>query len=149
MPAVRALDGEIICQMVGSEMPDSLRAAEAPGLRMVGPVPKLADLFGQVRLTVAPLTFGAGVKGKVLESLAAGIPCACTPIAAEGLDLPAALQAVIAETPADLAQVIRRLHTDEAFNADCARVGLAYVAKALSEGRLDALMREVAQSRPG
>ena len=63
-----------------------------------------------MRLTVAPLAFGAGIKGKVLESLAAGVPCVCSPIAAEGLDLPEALTRWIAGDTHGLARAILTLH---------------------------------------
>ncbi len=142
MPLVRALDPTLECLLVGSDMPDALRAAERPGLRMLGHVPDVAEVLSRVRLTVAPLLFGAGVKGKVLESLAAGVPCACTPVAAEGLDLPPALQALVAGTPAELARVIHRLHEDAALNAGCAGAGLEHVAAQMSEARLDGLLRE-------
>ena len=58
----------------------------------MGYIKDLTEIFDRVRLTVAPLNFGAGIKGKVIESLAAGIPCVCTPLAAEGLDFPTALR---------------------------------------------------------
>ena len=99
MPLVRAQDDGIECLLVGSNMPDTLKSAVAPGIRPIGRIEDLSGLFDRVRLTVAPLAFGAGVKGKVLDSLAAGVPCACTPIAAEGLDLPAMFDTVTAPDP--------------------------------------------------
>ena len=149
MPLVREQDDGIECLLVGSNMPDSLKSAVAPGIRPVGRIDHLPGLFDQVRLTVAPLAFGAGVKGKVLDSLAAGVPCACTPVAAEGMDLPDALSATIAPDAAGLAATILRLHGDEAFNQACSAAGLAYVAAMLSETRLDSLMREVVGLRAG
>ncbi len=143
MPLVRAQDDSIECLLVGSNMPDSLKAAAAPGDPPVGRVENLPGLFDRIRLTVAPLAFGAGVKGKVLDSLAAGVPCACTPVAAEGMDLPGTLDQAIAPDAAGLAAAILRLHGDEAFNASCSAAGLAYVGATLSETRLDTLMREV------
>ena len=148
LPLLRACDPSLECLFAGSDMPDSLCAAERPGVRMLGQVPDLASLFGQVRLTVAPLAFGAGVKGKVLDSLAAGLPCACTPIAAEGLDLPQSLSELVAETPAALAEVILRLHEDAGFNALCSEAGLSFIADNWSQSRLDALMQAVAHPRP-
>jgi glycosyltransferase involved in cell wall biosynthesis len=141
MPLVRAEDDSIVCRLVGSNMPDSLKAAASPGIQPVGRVESLPGLFDQIRLTVAPLAFGAGVKGKVLDSYAAGVPCACTPIAAEGLDLPETLLGTVTPDAAGLAKMILRLHNDEAFNQACSTAGLAYVADVLSEARLDALMR--------
>ncbi len=141
MPAVHRINPSIECRLVGSAMPDVLRQIVGPGVRSDGYVEDLAGLFDQLRLTVAPLTYGAGVKGKVLESLAAGIPCACTPVAAEGMDLPDDLQAIVAPDAASLAAAIVKLHEDAAFNAQCRAVGLSYVRQALSERRIDGLMQ--------
>ena len=142
MPMVREQEPELECLLVGSSMPDTLRAAVVPGVKAVGHVDDLPALFNQVRLTVAPLAFGAGVKGKVLASLAAGVPCVCTPVAAEGLDLPDALSGLVAPAAAGLAAAIVRLHRDEAYNRSCSEAGLAYVNRMLGETRLDTLMRE-------
>jgi len=143
MPAVAALDTEIPCLLVGSGMPDSLRALATvrPGVEAVGHVVELASVFDRVRLTVAPLAYGAGVKGKVLDSLAAGVPCVCTPAAAEGLDLPEPLAELVADTSAGLARSIAALHGDEGLNRACSESGLAYVAEHLSDGRVDRLMQ--------
>jgi hypothetical protein len=125
-------------------MPEALQAAIAPGVRSVGFVDDLAGLFDEIRLTAAPLNFGAGLKGKVLESLAAGLPCACTPVAAEGMDFPATLQSMVGIGERGLADVILRLHDDEALNAACSQAGLDYVVANMSDARVDAAMREAA-----
>ena len=143
MPEVRALWADIPCLLAGSGIPDSVRtlAAAQPEVEALGHVPDIAALFDRVRLTIAPLTYGAGVKGKVLDSLAAGVPCVCTPAAAEGIDLPEPLAALVEETPAGLAKSIVALHGDEALNRACAEAGLRYVSERLSEARVDAAMR--------
>ena len=142
MPLVRAEDPSIECMLVGSNMPDTLKAVASPGIISVGQVEDLPGLFDRIRLTAAPLAFGAGLKGKVLESLAAGVPCACSPVAAEGMELPDSLLSMVGADAAGLAAQILRLHNDEAYNEACRAAGLAFVAEALSEERLDALMRE-------
>ena len=149
MPAV-SIEPAIPCLLVGSGMPHSLQALAASrlGVEAVGQTPDLATVFDRVRLTVAPLAYGAGVKGKVLDSLAAGIPCACTPAAAEGLDLPEPLAGLVADTSLGLARSIVALHEDEALNRACTEAALAYVAKRVSEGRVDALMQAVVEQEP-
>ena len=142
MPLVRAKDPFIECLLVGSNMPDTLRAAVGPGIRPLGHVEDLGSVFDRVRLTIAPLTFGAGVKGKVLDSLAAGVACACTPIAAEGMEWSGALLETVGANAAAVADVVVRLHSDLAFNAACSQAGLDYVAEQLSEQRVDRLMAE-------
>ena len=113
------------------------------GIRPIGYVPDLSTIFEQVRLTVAPLAYGAGVKGKILDSMAAGIPCACTPIGAEGLDLPDTLLPTIAEEGPALVEVMYRLHEDATFNGECRDAGLTYVQHRLSEAQIDKSMRDV------
>ena len=141
IPLVRAKNPAIECILAGSAMPEALQAAVAPGIRPVGFVEDLHGLLDQVRLTTAPLTFGAGLKGKVLDSLAAGVPCACTPIAAEGMEFPMLLQATVGTGAEGLADVIVRLHDDPAFNAACRAAGLAYIEANMSDARVDAGMR--------
>jgi glycosyltransferase involved in cell wall biosynthesis len=143
MPLVRAKRPDLECLLAGSNMPDELRGAR-PGIKALGQVKTLAEVFERVRLTVAPLTYGAGIKGKVIESLAAGIPCVCSPIAAEGLDLPPALLSLVARDASDIAANIVRLHEDAALNRTCREQGLSYVAAAFSEARINDLMRDVA-----
>ncbi len=141
MPLVWTQAPTIACVLAGSLMPESVRGLARPGVTVLGQVAKLPDVFNKVRLTVAPLAFGAGVKGKVLDSLAAGIPCACTPVAAEGLDLPAGLSAQIGSDAATLAAAILRLHADPVLNAACATLGLEYTVEHLSEAGLDSALQ--------
>jgi glycosyltransferase involved in cell wall biosynthesis len=142
MPKVRSRDPSIQCYLVGSEMPVELRGAENDGIVPIGHVANLAEIFDKVRMTVAPLAYGAGLKGKVIESLSAGIPCVCTNIAAEGFEFPAALRSCVANDPEEIAASIVRLHSDEVENERCSQLGLELVAAEFSETRLDALMRE-------
>lgn len=131
MPAVAALRSVVSCLLVGSGMPASLRALAAtrPNVEAVGHVLELASVFDRVRLTLAPLASGAGVKGEVLDSLAAGVPCVCTSAAAEGLDLPQPLAGLASDTSAGSAQSIAALHEDGELNRACSEAGLAYVAQ--------------------
>lgn len=140
MPLVRQHDPNISCQLVGSDMPESLAQLCGNGVAAMGQVDKLADVFDRVRLTVAPLAFGAGIKGKVLDSMAAGIPCVCTPIAAEGLDLPELLRACVADNAQALAAIIGRLHSREELNTACQAAGLDYVASHYSADLVDQLI---------
>lgn len=143
MPEVWARDPAFPCLLAGTGMPTWLRCLTKAPAEALGAVPDLGTLFDRVRLTVAPLAYGAGIKGKVLTSLAAGVPCACTSIAAEGLDLPASLTELIADGPEALAAIMQRLETDEDFNARCAAAGLDYVAARLSEDAIDHALRGI------
>ncbi|HTW29995.1 MAG TPA: glycosyltransferase [Acetobacteraceae bacterium] len=140
MPRVTRHDPSITCRLIGHDMPEALRRRAGAGVEVIGPVPQLDAALDGVRLTVAPLRIGAGIAGKVVDSLAAGLPCVATPLAAEGLALPAQLRRQLAGDAAGLAEAICRLHGDEAENAACAAAGLAVIAEGWSLAQLDRLM---------
>src|SRR4029450_9664505 len=58
-----------------------------PAVNLVGCVPSVRPYLERARLSVVPLRYGAGVKGKVIQSMMAYTPVVTTPIGAEGLDL--------------------------------------------------------------
>jgi glycosyltransferase involved in cell wall biosynthesis len=112
MPLVWQSLPDLPCVLAGSDMPEALRRFDDTRVIALGEVAELDTVFQRVRLTVAPLRFGAGVKAKVLDSLAAGVPCVCTGVAAEGLDFRGALSALRGDTAAELAARIVSLHED-------------------------------------
>lgn len=142
MPEVWAMDPTIVCIIVGAGIPESLRQRAGDKVRIVGKVADLNEIFESVRLTVAPIAYGAGIKGKVLESLAAGAPCVCTPIAAEGLDFPKILADQVRATPAEIARAVVALHIDEALNREVRDAGIGFVQAYSSEQRVDAALAE-------
>ena len=143
MPELSTLDPTIPCFIVGSGMPHHLKARAGGQIRILGHVPEIASVYGMVRLTCAPLAYGAGIKGKMLESLAAGLPCACTGIAAEGLGLPPELLDAVADQPTAFAALIQRLHEDETFNGRIAAAGQSFMESYASDAAIDQAMRGV------
>ncbi len=123
MPLVWAANPAIECLLVGSAMPEAVFHLASDKILKLGHVPDLAAVFERVRLTVAPLRYGAGIKGKVLASLAAGVPCVMSSIAAEGLRLPALLDATVGASAAELAERILRYHENETANRQVAKAG--------------------------
>jgi autotransporter passenger strand-loop-strand repeat protein len=150
MPRVWAVDGAIGCVLAGSAMPAEVAALAGPRVRVLGAVDEPGVLFEQVRLSIAPLRYGAGIKGKVLESLAYGVPCIVSPVAAEGITLP---EALIGADAAGLAAAILRLHGGGAAYKAAAREGRAMVAQAYGEeatfGAIAAAVGPVARARVG
>ncbi|MBF0859144.1 glycosyltransferase [Gluconobacter sp. LMG 31484] len=98
----------IRCRLIGSAMPHAVHMLAAEDVEIMGAVPDLEEALADVSLCVAPLRFGAGIKGKVLEAWAVGLPIVMTPIAAEGLVDPAdpIWRNSIADTPSTFAERI-------------------------------------------
>ena len=94
----------------------------------------LGILYGQVRLIVCPLRFGAGVKGKVVEALRHAVPAVVTPIAAEGL--PAAHDCLrVAETKEEFADAVVELYTGPDAWQELSVRAPDYVDRVFSESR--------------
>lgn len=58
---------------------------EAEGFLIKGFAPNVQEVMSYARICLAPLRFGAGLKGKLIDAMQNGTPCVMTPIAAEGI----------------------------------------------------------------
>jgi hypothetical protein len=85
LPHVRAEIPEARLLLVGDNAPPDIEAYASDGVRLLGHVPDLDPLMARARVFVAPLRFGAGVKGKIGEALAYGLPVVTTAVGAEGM----------------------------------------------------------------
>jgi GT2 family glycosyltransferase/glycosyltransferase involved in cell wall biosynthesis len=81
-------------------------------MNSVGWIEDLTPYLNGARISVAPLRFGAGMKGKVGEALSAGLPVICTTIAAEGMDLVDEQDVLIADDADAFVKNIVRLYND-------------------------------------
>jgi glycosyltransferase involved in cell wall biosynthesis len=149
MPLVWQRDPSIECRLIGTDMPKSVRRLARPGVVAVGAVADLdAAVFDRVRLTVAPLRYGAGINGKVLASLAAGVPCVMSEVAAEGMTLCPTLGGLVGTDAATLAALIRDLHADRAASGRAAKAGMAMIRRDFSVDAVDAALARAIAGAP-
>ncbi|MFY2765349.1 glycosyltransferase [Arenimonas sp. MALMAid1274] len=112
-PRIRARRPGIELHLVGGDAPDEIVAlGELDGVRFHGYVPDLVPLLVGSRVGVAPLRYGAGVKGKVNQSLAHGLPMVATLCAVEGMHLVDGQDVLVADDPEAFADAVVRLHDD-------------------------------------
>jgi glycosyltransferase involved in cell wall biosynthesis len=102
---------DAVFQVIGPHAPPEVRRLASPNIEVLGYVPDVRPLFDRARLSVAPLRFGAGVKIKVSQSMAFGVPAVVTSIAAEGLHLVDGQNALFADDPERFADAVVRLWT--------------------------------------
>lgn len=124
LPRVRARRPDIELHVVGSELPPHLSALGGDGVHWHGHVADLSPLLRSSRLSVAPLRFGAGVKGKVNQALAAGLPVVATTCAVEGMGLVDGIDALVADAADAFADAIVRGCEDDALWCRLAAGGL-------------------------
>jgi len=99
--------------IVGSNMPEEIQAFECDSIKVLGFVPDLNDVFSNCRLSVAPLRYGAGIKGKVVTSLSYGVPCISTSLGVEGMGLTEFENILIGDTPEKFADRLISLYTEK------------------------------------
>lgn len=113
LPELRRLLPDIPVTLAGCNPPQSLQqSGRALGVAVPGYVEDHRALLRGHRVGIAPLRFGAGIKGKIGEYLSCGLPCVTSPIGAEGMDLIDEKEILVADSPASFAHSIARLYQD-------------------------------------
>ncbi len=124
-------------KICGSNMPDRLRqlCAAHDDIEAVGFIADLGDVFDRCRLSVAPLRFGAGLKGKLATSFGYGVPCIATGVAVEGMSLDHLAGCRLqADTPEEIASLIAHFYANEADWLRVSEASLNYVERHFSYG---------------
>jgi GT2 family glycosyltransferase len=132
-PLVRRRLPDIRFHCIGSHAPAAIEAlATLPGVIIHGHVPDITPYMDGCRIAVAPLRYGAGVKGKVNLSMAHGQPVVATRCAAEGMHLVDGHDVLLADTAEAFAAAILRLHDDATLWNALSANGLDNVARHFS-----------------
>ena len=114
-PLIIKENPKIRLRVVGSEMSETLRdhLKKQPGVVVDGFVEDLEPLLKSTRVFVAPLRFGAGVKGKVGQAIEYGIPVVTTSIGAEGMHLKNNVSCIEASDKARFADGVLSIYSDK------------------------------------
>ena len=133
LPLIRAQLPEVMFHCIGSHPSDEVLALSAlEGVTVHGHVPDLAPAMDSMRLAVAPLRYGAGVKGKVNLSMAHGQPVVATACAVEGMHLQDGVDVLVADEAQAFADAVVRLYEDEALWTRLSASGLDNVTRHFS-----------------
>jgi len=150
MPLVRQQRPDVTLRLVGADAPPSVLAlAELDGVEVVGWVADLTPEYARARVIVAPLRFGAGLKGKVGEALAYGVPLVLTPVAAEGMDLVHEQHALVHEDPAGFASSVVRLIDDDSIWRILSAGGREFAAARYSPEAVGPMVRRILENHEG
>jgi GT2 family glycosyltransferase/glycosyltransferase involved in cell wall biosynthesis len=110
MPLVWASRPDITVNLLGSNLKDEVKELASDKVIVTGYVPEVEPYFQKSRIFVAPLRFGAGMKGKIGQSLSLGLPTITTKIGAEGMGLIDHQDVLIADTDEEFAQAVIELY---------------------------------------
>ena len=111
-PLVRQRLPKARLDIIGDYASDAIKAYDSDEVRIRGYVPDVEPLLQNARVFIAPLRFGAGIKGKVGEAMAHGIPVVTTSIGAEGFGATHGVDIMLADDPASFAEAITQLYSN-------------------------------------
>ncbi len=113
MPILWERAPELRLHVVGADPTPTVNALHGERVNVVGFVDDPTEWLSKTRLHVSPMRFGAGIKLKLLDTIAAGQPFVTTAVGAEGLPLGGLRPQLVAEEPAEIAALVHALYTDE------------------------------------
>ncbi len=129
--------------IVGNAPGEKVEAYASDDVIVTGYVPEVTPYLLGAKAFVVPLRYGAGLKGKIGEALAAGVPVVTTSIGAEGMDLVHRRSAMIADTPADFADMVAQVCSDEDLWDTLSREGRALAKRNYSYEAVERHWEEV------
>jgi GT2 family glycosyltransferase len=112
MPILWEREPELRLHVVGADPTPAIEALHGERVNVVGYVDDPAEWLARTRVHVSPMRYGAGIKLKLLDTIAAGLPFVTTAVGAEGLPLGGLRSQLVAEDPLRLAELTHSLYTD-------------------------------------
>jgi GT2 family glycosyltransferase len=109
-PLVKQRLGDAKFYIIGDKAPPEVVALASQNIVITGLQRDVRPFFESVRLSVAPLRFGAGVKGKINQSMAWGVPVVATSAAVEGMELACGEDVLVADEPEQFARTLVTLY---------------------------------------
>ena len=140
-PRIERRIAGVTLHIAGSDPTPDVMKLQSRSVTVTGHVQALDECFNARRIFVAPLRYGAGLKGKVLLSMAHGLPVVASPIAAEGLPAEPGRDILIADEPADWEAQVVRLYEDTSLWMTLSAGGRTLVEKTYT---FDVVRRQVA-----
>lgn len=117
-PRVKEAVPEVELLIVGKEPPPLVtRMAATPGISLIGYVPDLRPYLERAAIVIVPLRFGAGIRNKILEAMAAERAVVTTSVGCEGLEVTPGTHLEVADEPSIFANTVVDLLKDHTRRA--------------------------------
>jgi len=139
LPLVRERVPDVEWELVGPFAPAAIRRLDGePGIRVTGYVPELASHVAMARIAIVPLRIAGGIRIKLLDCLAWGLPAVSTSVGARGLEIPEGAGSFRQDDPAGFADKVVQLLTDDRVWLSTAEAGRRFVSEHHSVAKFDA-----------
>lgn len=119
--------------LLGSSITEPVKKLKNKQIHTIGYVADPSSYFNSARVFVAPLRYGAGMKGKIGQALSFGLPLVTTSIGAEGMQLSNRVNALIANEANSIAESVTELYTNNDLWTRLSENGIQHVAQKFSK----------------
>lgn len=126
-PRIKQQATEARFLVVGNNPTNKIKELASSDVIVTGWVPEVRPYLENARVSVVPLRYGAGNKGKVGETLAYGVPMVSTSIGAEGMNIVHGEHAFVSNDPKEFAEFAAKMYADKQLWERFARQGKTLV----------------------
>jgi O-antigen biosynthesis protein len=112
-PRIHEALPDIKVKIIGDDPAGDLSGYDSPQVSVLGYLPAIESFLERTRIFVAPLRFGAGIKGKIGEAMSYGLPVVTTSIGAEGFGLTHGVDVMIADEAEAFADAVLQLYASK------------------------------------
>lgn len=142
-PVLREAGMAFELDIVGSKVSEMILSLACDDVRVVGFVSDdtLLSLYDEADVVIAPLRYGAGVKGKVVEALARGLPVVTTDVGAQGIDTAGKVLYIANEAEDFAAQV--RAAADPSRSRGRVLAGLDFIRDRYSQQAMSEVFKSI------
>lgn len=128
-PEILKLQPKASVRIFGAYLPQEILELDQQknGFYVRGHALEISDIFDNARINLAPLRYGAGIKGKLLDGFRFGVPHITTDIGAEGMQFGNLWPGLIANHPEDFAKAAVSLYEDQDLWNEKRQLGFSYI----------------------
>jgi O-antigen biosynthesis protein len=140
LPGIKKEIPDIHLTIAGSDPSSKVTALSSEFIEVTGYLPDIKPLLSTSYISISPLRFGGGLKGKVGEAMAEGLPVVTTPVGVQGMSVVDGKHLLIANTPEEFVAAVVRLHQNEALHSYIATNAREYINKRFSPEIVELLL---------
>lgn len=127
LPLIRRDVPDLVVYIVGNAPTENVKRMADQTVKVVGWVPETAPYLERCQVSIVPLRYGAGMKGKVGEAMSAGIPVVTTPIGVQGMDVRDGEEILVADSAESFARSVKKLLADKDLFARVSSNAMSYI----------------------
>lgn len=133
LPIIADAVPEVRLRIIGNAPPLEITRLTSERVEVLGYVPETKPYLETCAVSIAPLRFGAGMKGKIGEAMSFGLPVVTTSVGVEGFGLTPGRDVLVGDTPSLFAQAVVNLLRDEALWERLSVAGYEFIRDHYSE----------------